>query len=156
MKFCDYLQNETIFLGISLPDKEAVLRFIADACVQKGVAKNADQIYEGLKNREKTMSTGVGDGLAFPHTTSLDIKDAAVLLISLAKSIDFEALDDQPVNTILALVVPENKTSLHLRLLARISRLCKNSDFIQTIRKADNTEKLLAEIRIFEDEITFP
>ncbi|MFC1852503.1 PTS sugar transporter subunit IIA [candidate division CSSED10-310 bacterium] len=153
MKCCDYLQD--IFLDASLPDKEAVLRFIADACVQKGVAKNAAQIYEGLENREKTMSTGVGEGLAFPHTVSLEAKDAAVFLIGLAEPIDFEALDDQPVDTIMALVVPENKTTLHLRLLARISRLCKNPVFIQTIRQADNAEKLLAEIRKFEDEMTF-
>ncbi len=155
MKICDYILTDYIFLNQSFPDKDAVLRFVADTCVEKGVIKNADLLYEGLEGREQTMSTGVGGGLAFPHTTNSEAQDAAVFLIGMKQPIDFDALDNRPVDTIFSLVVPDSKTTLHIRLLARISRLCKNHDFLDAVRKADSSGKLWARIKEIEEKTAF-
>ena len=155
MKICTYLQTKHIFLHAALPDKEAVLRFVADTCAKSGVVKDADTLYEGMQKREQTMSTGIGGGVGFPHTISGDAQDAFVILIHLAKPIDFEALDTLPVDIIMALVIPENQTSLHVRILAGVSRLCTKPEFIEAVRKAENPEKLCKAITLLEEKIPF-
>ena len=155
MKIWKYLRAEHIFLNILLPDKERVLRFVSDTCVRGGLVKNVATLYEGLKKREETMSTGIGGGIGFPHTTSREVKDANVLLIRLTEPIDFEALDALPVDIILALVIPENKTALHLQILAGVSRLCRNSEFLESVRQARYPKALRKEIRDLEERMTF-
>jgi PTS system nitrogen regulatory IIA component len=155
MKICTYLQTEHIYLHTTLPDKEAVLRFVADTCVSNGIVKDADSLYEGMQKREQTMSTGIGGGIGFPHTTSLEAQDAFIILIHLEEPIDFEALDTLPVDIIMALVVPENQTSLHLRILAGASRLCRKPEFLDAVRKAENPEKLCETITSIEEEMPF-
>ena len=155
MKICRYLRTEHIFLNTIFPDKEAVLRFVADTCAKDGIVEDADALYEGMKKREQTMSTGVGGGIGLPHTTSREAQDASVIMIHLAEPIDFEALDALPVDIILALIVPENQTALHLRILAGVSRLCKKPEFSETVRKARNPKKLCEEITDLEEKMPF-
>jgi fructose-specific phosphotransferase system IIA component len=155
MKICQHLQIEHIFLNIRIPNKESVLRFIAGACARNGMVEDSEMLFEGMQKREQTMSTGVGEGIGFPHTTSWETKKPAVLLIRLAEAIDFEALDDLPVDIILALVIPENKTHLHLQLLAGASRLCQNPEFLKAVRWAENSKKLWEEIKNLEEKMAF-
>ena len=155
MKIWKYLRAEHIFLNTLLPDKKTSLRFIADVCVRSGIVKDDLQLYEGLQKREQTMSTGIGDGLGFPHTASWEANDATIILVHLAEPIDFEALDDLPVDIILALIVPENKTPLHLQLLAGVSRLCKHPEFLEAVRKATSSEDLWYLIKNLEESMPF-
>lgn len=155
MKIWKHLRTEHIFLNAPLSNKETLLRFVADTCARNGVVKDASALYKGMQNREQTMSTGVGGGIGFPHTTSQEAKEAAILLIHLAEAIDFEALDDLPVDIIFALVIPENERGLHLRILAGVSRLCRNPDFLKAVRKAENSEGLWTEIKNLEEKMAF-
>ena len=153
MEIKDYLKAENIFLSEKLKDKESVLRFIAEACAQNNIVDSADTLFEGLQHRERTLSTGVGGGIGFPHTTSAEAKEPAVLLLRLAKPVDFEALDKRPVDIILALIIPEADQAMHIRILARVSRLCKAPEFLSAVRDADDAEKLLKEINKIENNI---
>jgi mannitol/fructose-specific phosphotransferase system IIA component (Ntr-type) len=155
MEIWKYLRVEHIFLNVLIPDKKASLRFIADVCVRSGIVKDDLLLYEGLQKREQTMSTGVGHGLGFPHTVSGEANDATIILIHLAEPIDFEALDALPVDIILALIVPENETTLHLQLLAGVSRLCKSPEFLEAIRKATSSKNLWYLIKELEESLPF-
>ena len=155
MEIYKRLRTEHIFLNASLKDKDEVIRFVADTFARDGVVTDALLLYEGMKKREETLSTGIGDGIGIPHAASWETNDAAVLLIRLADPIDFEALDGLNVDIILALVVPENQTHLHLQILARISRLCKRAEFLNFVRQADNTNDLWEGIKRIEEEIAF-
>ncbi len=155
MKIWTRLRPEHIFLNVSIPDKDAALRFVADVFVRDGIVKDASALWQGMQLREQTMSTGIGNGIGIPHTTSTEAKDAALLLVVLKEPIDFEALDNSPVDTILALVLPENQTTLHLRMLAAISRLCQNPGFLEFVRRATDSKTLLEEIRRLEEGIAF-
>jgi PTS system nitrogen regulatory IIA component len=146
MKISSYLRTENIFLDVLLPDKDAALRFVADACVKNSIVEDGGALYAGLQEREMTLSTGVGGGIGFPHTASEEANDAAVLLIRHKKPLDFEAIDNLPVYIIIAIIVPSNKTTLHIRILARVSRLCKNQDFLTIVRETKHPEKLHEEI----------
>ncbi len=153
MKLGDSLQKDHIFLDISLPDKPAVLRFAAEAFARSGIAADADALLEGLQARESVMSTGIGNGLGIPHAFSSGVHAQDVLLIRLARPIPFAAIDHKPVDLVLALAAPASDTSLHLQMLARISRIFRDSDAVRAIRSAETPETLLSTVRQAEDRI---
>lgn len=155
MKIYKRLRAEHIFLNVSLKDKDEVIRLVADTFARDGVVADARLLYESMKKREETMSTGIGDGIGIPHAASWETNDAAMLLIRLVDPIDFEALDGLQVDIILALVVPENQTQLHLQILAGISRLCKRAEFLDFVRQTNNANDLWEGIKRIEEEIAF-
>ncbi len=149
------LSPENIFLAVPLQNKDAVLRFVADLCVKNGMVTHADALYEGLKQREDTMSTGVGGGIAFPHARSPEATDATVLLLRPLEPVDFESLDALPVDIVLALIIPEADISLHIQLLAGASRLCRHSEFLKAVRETGTPHELLDIIRNLEEKMPF-
>ena len=155
MKIHNHLWAEHIYLDASLKDKDELFRFIADTFARDGVVKDSSRLYNSMKMREKTMSTGIGNGIGIPHAASLEAKEPAVLLIRPSKAIDFKALDGLSVDIVLALVVPENQIPLHLQMLAGISRLCQDAKFLKLVREAENPRDLLKEIELLEKKIAF-
>jgi PTS system nitrogen regulatory IIA component len=155
MKIYKRLRAEHIFLNVPLKDKDEVIHFVADTFARNGLVTHARLLYDSLIERENTMSTGIGNGIGIPHAVSGEARDPSVLLIRLADSIDFEALDRLPVDIILALVVPDNQTHLHLQILAGISRLCKRAEFLDFVRQTHNASDLWQGIKRIEEEIAF-
>ena len=132
-----------------------MIHFVADTFARDGLVTHARLLYDRLIERENTLSTGIGNGIGIPHAVSREVRDPSVLLIRLAHSIDFDALDKLPVDIILALVVPENQTHLHLQILAGISRLCKRDEFLDFVRQTQNAKDLWQGIKRIEEEIAF-
>jgi len=155
MKICNFLKADHIFLDMNLPDKDDVLRFLADTGYETGLVINKKGLLDGLLRRERIMSTGVGDGIAMPHAATPDMTDAAVLLVRLAKPVDFDAIDSLPVDIILALILPEGQTHLHLQLLAGLSRLCKNPEFVALIRLSQDSDALWHALQALEEQMPF-
>jgi PTS system nitrogen regulatory IIA component len=155
MKIYKRLSAEHIFLNVPLKDKDEVIHFVADTFARDGLVTHARLLYDSLIERENTMSTGIGNGIGIPHAVSREAHDPSVLLIRLAHSIDFDALDKLPVDIILALVVPENLIHLHLQILAGISRLCKRDEFLDFVRQTHNANDLWQGIKRIEEEIAF-
>ncbi|MDD2389308.1 MAG: PTS sugar transporter subunit IIA [Desulfobacterales bacterium] len=155
MKIWHHLQSEGILLDVSLPDKETLLHFIADKCRAMGIVNDPNSLYEGMKQRENTMTTGIGDGIGLPHTTCAEVNTASVLLIRLTCPIEFDSIDGRPVDIILSLIIPENAIPLHIQLLAGISRLCRQSNFLNLIRQAEHPDILMESVRQLEEKMTF-
>jgi len=155
MNICSLLTTGHIFLDVELPDKLAVLRRAAEIFQTSGIVKDAEQAYVGMKEREELMSTGVGEGIAIPHAAGTYIFTPGLVLLRLKNPIDFEALDSGPVDMVLAMAVPKGQTGLHLRILAGISRLCKNREFLEAVRTAEDAPALLENICRIEGEMKF-
>ena len=155
MKICNFLIADHIFLDVSIPDKNEVLKFLADTGYTTGMVKNKKDLLEGLQRRERIMSTGVGDGIALPHAAASDTSNAAVLIVRLADPINFDSLDSLPVDIVLALILPEGQTHLHLRLLAGLSRLCKNPEFLALIRLSKDSKALWDALQSLEEQMPF-
>ena len=153
MKIWKRLTPDRIYLDAPIADKDEALRFIAAAFARLGVVPDAARLEAGLRERESVMSTGIGGGIGIPHTLSPDVQDASVLLIRPARPLPFDALDGLPVDIILGLVVPESDTSLHLQMLARISRLFRDSRFMATLRTCHQPELVLSAIRETEEQL---
>ncbi len=155
MKICNFLKSDHIFLDVALPDKDEILRFLAETGYKTGLVKNKKELLDGLMLRERIMSTGVGGGIAMPHAAVSDISDAAVVLLRLSPPVDFDAIDKLPVDIVLALILPEGQTHLHLQLLAGLSRLCKNPEFLALIRLSRDSEALWQSFQCLEEQIPF-
>jgi fructose-specific phosphotransferase system IIA component len=155
MKICNFLKADHIFLDMRLPDKDDILRFLADTGYETGLVQSKKGLLDGLLRRERIMSTGVGDGIALPHAATPDVTDAAVLLVRLAGPVDFDAIDNLPVDIVLALILPEGQTHLHLQLLAGLSRLCKNPEFLALIRLSQDSDALWQALQTLEEQMPF-
>ncbi len=101
-------------------------------------------IFHTLLERERLGTTGVGVGIAIPHGKLADLDRLHGLFARLAEPIDFEAIDDQPVDLIFLLLAPESAGADHLKALARVSRLLRDKTICEKLRGCDNAEALYA------------
>lgn len=155
MKIYNFLRAEHIFLDVPLPDKDDALRFLADTGYRTGMVRNKKGLLDALLRRERIMSTGVGGGIALPHASTADAADAVALLVRLARPIEFGAIDSQPVDILLALVLPEGRNHLHLQLLASLSRLCKNPEFLALLRLSRDSRNLWHGLKSLEAQMPY-
>lgn len=105
---------------------------------------DAGLIFDKLLERERLGTTGVGQGIAIPHGKFAELDQVYGLFARLETPIDFESMDDQPVDLIFVLLAPEPSGAEHLKALARVSRLLRNQVICKKLRGADNADALFA------------
>ena len=142
MKITDILKKEHVIADLDLNDKESVLKEFTDFLANKGVIKNKEALLVALIEREKLGSTGIGENVAIPHAKLEEI-DTIITLFGRSKmGIEFESLDKKPVHFICLVIAPANSTGLHLKALARISRLLKNPALRKAILCATEVDQI--------------
>jgi PTS system nitrogen regulatory IIA component len=146
MKILDVLQPEAILVDLKAQDKKGVIEELA-APVARIAGTRPHDLVRVLMERERLGSTGIGNGIGIPHG-KLKSMDRLLLGFGLSRQgVDFDAMDHRPTHIFFLLVTPENSTGLHLKLLARISRLLKDESFKQHLMRAANREEILAAIQ---------
>ena len=100
-------------------------------------------IFDKLVERERLGSTGLGEGVAIPHCRISEAQHAIVALITLAEPIDFDSRDKKPVDILFALVVPENCSETHLKILANAAEMFSDSQFCKALRNCESNDTLL-------------
>jgi PTS system nitrogen regulatory IIA component len=137
--------------GSSVSNKDAALHGIADL-LAKGEGPTALEYFRVLGEREALQSTGIGDGVAIPHGAldALSHQLAAVLICP--DGVPFDAIDGRPVRILFAVVGPKRATGEHLKTLARISRLLRDSEFREKLLSAADRSEAFELIRRAEDE----
>lgn len=149
MKITDILKKSTILVHEHVAGKDAALSLMIDALTQSGQISNTDEVSRVVWEREKIMSTGIGKGFALPHGKTNSVAETVGCFLTLSDAIDFDALDNMPVNTIFMLIGRENTVGTHLRLLSRISRLMNNDSFRTEVTNAETSDEVFA---LFERE----
>ena len=150
MKICDVLQKKTILADLKAQNKKGILEELV-APVSEIAKVNQENLVRVLMERERLGSTGIGGGIGIPHGKMKDL-DSLILGFGLSrKGVDFESLDGQPTHIFFLLITPENSTGLHLKLLARISRILKDDPFKSRLLNATSGDEIL-EIIKEEDE----
>lgn len=152
MKIRECLDTNHIYVGVDLPDKEGVLEFLAEKAADSGLAVDAATLLAGLREREMSFTTGIGLGIALPHTVSPQCTKTTLFLLRLARPVDFQSIDDLPVDVVLALIIPTTNPSEHLQILARTARLCKQQAFPEALRRSPDAETLWETLRRFEKD----
>ncbi len=140
MRLTEILSSDRIIVD---PD-HSVVKGKADALVQLGkllapaVGLSADEVTDRLEEREKLQSTGIGEGIAIPHTSFDDVRQHTAALLLCASGVDFDAIDGSRVTIIFGVVGPKRSTGEHLKTLARISKLLKKeSTRVQLVESKD-------------------
>jgi fructose-specific phosphotransferase system IIA component len=133
MRLTDVLNENLVNISLDGTSRDACIRELIDILADTEAIQNVDSIFEAVLEREKIMTTGVGNGIAIPHCKHVDSPEFAVCLGIQPKGVDFQSIDKKDVNIIFLLVGPENNPGLHIKLLSRISRLMSNEELRQQL-----------------------
>jgi PTS system nitrogen regulatory IIA component len=151
MKILDVLSKEAICIDLKAKDKKGVLDELAAAVCQL-TGDTQEELVKILLERERLGSTGIGGGIGIPHGKLKNL-DSLVLGFGLSRrGVDFESMDGRPTHIFFLLLTPESSAGLHLKLLARISRLLKNDDFKSQLMQAISPDDVMEIIREKDDD----
>ncbi len=151
MKLMDFVCPSCVAADLDVTDKELVLGRMVEMLAEGGRIGDPGKLLDSLLEREKIMTTGIGHGIAVPHTVCEEVKSQTIALARIPAGADFDSLDREPVYFVFLLVGPPAASATHLKTLARISRLVQHSDFIQEIKQAATAREII-EILAGEDD----
>jgi len=143
MKILDVLRKETILTDLKAKDKKGVIEELA-ASVSQITGINSSELVRVLLERERLGSTGIGGGIGIPHGKLANLESLIMGFGLSRKGVDFESMDGRPTHLFFLLITPENSTGLHLKLLARISRILKNDSFKKKLMKAAGSNEVFS------------
>lgn len=145
MKLSDFVVTEAIIVDLQATGKEDTIREIVQSLNRAGRLGDADldSVAKAILGREELGSTGIGQGVAVPHTRHPTV-DRLVGTVALSnRGVDFAALDGEPVNIFFLLISPPNQPGDHLRALENISRHLKDERFVNFLRQAKTREHVI-------------
>lgn len=152
MRILDFLDKESIELNITAKTKKEVIEELVELLAKKNVILDKKATLDSLYEREELGSTGVGQGIAIPHSKTKGVKDLVAAFGVSKDGVDFDALDGEPVNIFFLLLAPEGAAGLMLKALARVSNFLKNKYYRRKILEAK--DKAAVVVTIEEEEKT--
>lgn len=141
MELSDILSKGSVIACAKVGSKRQLLQLLADKAAAAAGA-DAHAIFETLMNREQLGSTGLGNGIAIPHGKLPGLSGVTAVFARLDQPIDFEAVDDQPVDLAVMLLAPAGSGADHLKALARVARLMRTDTVVEQLRKTRDAGKL--------------
>ncbi|MFL0810172.1 MAG: PTS sugar transporter subunit IIA [Agarilytica sp.] len=136
------LKQDRIKANIEGGSKKRVIEMIARTFSESIESFDLDELYQNLISREKLGTTGIGGGIAIPHCRFNTNGDTYGVCLTLDSPIDFDSVDNEPVDIIFAMLVPENAESDHLAMLAQLAEQLQTGDFVSKLRSAKDNEAL--------------
>ncbi len=133
MNLSELIAPEAIIPALRANSKKQVLQILAEKAADL-TGLNERVIFDVVLQREKLGSTGLGGGIAIPHGKLPDINKIIGIFAHLEIPVDFEALDDEPIDLVFLLLAPENAGADHLKALSQIARVLRHSDVVQKLR----------------------
>ena len=147
MQLTDFLTTDRIACDVNAHSKKRALEELSKLISHDQNSISATDIFDCLLSRERLGSTGVGFGVAIPHGRLKDSNHTTAALIQLNHGIDFDAVDNQPVDLLFALVVPDKATEEHLKILALLAAMFKEDELRARLREAKNPEDIMQLVR---------
>src|SRR4051794_23226590 len=146
MKLSDFVVREAILVNLQATGKEEAIREIVRSLHQAGRLNEADveSVARAILGREELGSTGIGQGVAVPHTRHPTLHRLIGTVAVSRGGVDFAALDREPVSIFFLLISPQNQPGDHLRALENISRHLKDEHFVQFLRQAQSRENVVS------------
>jgi len=151
MKILEVLPKEAIITDMKSKVKNEVIEELV-ASISKITGINSAELIKVLLERERLGSTGIGGGIGIPHGKLKNLESLIMGFGLSRKGVDFESIDSRPTHLFFILLTPENSTGLHLKLLARISRLLKNESFKKKLMKATDSNQVYSIIEEVDED----
>jgi PTS system fructose-specific IIA component/PTS system nitrogen regulatory IIA component len=144
MKFSDFVSPEAIRAELTADDKEGVIRELVQALLDAGKieAEEQESIVKAILKREELGSTGIGRGVAVPHTKHPSVERLIGTVAISAEGVDFSSLDGEKVHLLFLLISPPDRPGDHLRALENISRQLRDDTFCRFLKQAKNAEEI--------------
>ena len=153
MKITDFLDRKAIKIGLSATEKEGILKEMVDVLAEvKDLGADRKAIVKALLERENLGSTGIGQGIAIPHGKTDRVKELVAILGISRKGVNFDALDGEAVYIFFLLVAPKETAGPHLKALAQISRILRDSYFCELIKRCKSPDEIYELIKREEEK----
>jgi PTS system nitrogen regulatory IIA component len=152
MKLSELLGEDNIVVELIAKDKRSVLEELVEAIVNSDTHVDKQTLVKVLLERERLGSTGIGDGVAIPHGKYHGITQPLISFGRSRAGLDFESMDGQPAHLFFLLVAPENSANIHLKALATIARILKNSGFRKALMEASTSGEIYQKIIQYDEE----
>lgn len=152
MKIQDLLRKDVMILDLKATSKEAAIDEMITSLVEHGVVTDFDTFKQGIMNREAQTSTGLGDGIAMPHSKNAAVKEATVLFAKSAVGVDYEALDGQPTYLFFMIAAPDGANDTHLAALAELSKYLLKDGFADQLRQVTSADEVIATFNAAEED----
>lgn len=154
------LTNKNLIINSSSKSKTQIDIFeeISNLLIKENFIKNKKELIDGFKNREKKGSTGMAEGFAIPHSVNSELDEPKVVVLKNVKVEKWDTLDQKPVDTVIAIIVPKNGREDHLTILSKLSGKLANADFSKMIKNSTSLkiEKELNNIVVLEKKENKP
>jgi PTS system nitrogen regulatory IIA component len=147
MQVAELLNLDRISCNTQSASKKRVLEQLSQLLAANQETLTQNQVFDSLISRERLGSTGLGHGVAIPHGRLKESDTTLAAFIKLQEGIDFDASDNQPVDLLFALLVPEEATDEHLQLLAQLARMFSDEELVRQLRSAPDAHSLLTTIQ---------
>ena len=144
MKIQDLLRKDVMLLDLQATEKTAAIEEMIHSLVNHGYVTDFETFKEGILAREALTSTGLGDGIAMPHSKNSAVKEATVLFAKSNKGVDYESLDGQPTDLFFMIAAPEGANDTHLAALAELSQYLMKDGFADKLRKVSSPDEVIA------------
>lgn len=152
MKIQDVLNKNVMLFDLQATDKEGVINEMVQSLVDNGVVTDFETFKTGIMNREAQTSTGLGEGIAMPHSKNEAVKEATVLFAKSNKGVDYASLDGRPTDLFFMIAAPEGANDTHLAALAELSKYLMKPGFADKLRQASNPDEVIATFDAEEQE----
>lgn len=152
MKIQDVLNKNVMLFDLQATDKEGVINEMVQSLVDNNVVTDFETFKAGIMNREAQTSTGLGEGIAMPHSKNEAVKEATVLFAKSNKGVDYASLDGQPTDLFFMIAAPEGANDTHLAALAELSKYLMKPGFADKLRQASTPDQVIAVFNAEEQE----
>ena len=143
MKIQDLLRKDVMLLDLQATEKTAVIEEMIKSLIDHGYVTDFETFKEGILAREALTSTGLGDGIAMPHSKNSAVKEATVLFAKSNKGVDYESLDGQPTDLFFMIAAPEGANDTHLAALAELSQYLMKDGFADKLRQVTSADQVI-------------
>lgn len=154
MQINDVLRKDLMIMELQSTTKEEVINEMIEKLAEKNVINDSETFKTGIMNRESQTSTGLGNGIAMPHSKNKAVKDAAVLFAKSSRGVEYEALDNEPVELFFMIAAPEGGNNVHLEVLASLSRKLIDDEVVSKLKSVQTPEEVQALFEENEEEVS--
>ena len=150
VKLSELISPDAVVADMTAADKDAALVELTEALISSGCMQDRDEVLRILQERENLGSTGIGDGVAIPHGKLKDLDRLVMSFGRSRKGVDFDSMDGKPAHLFFLLIAPEESVGIHLKTLARISKLLKDQGVRKKLLDAPDRDAICS--IIFDEE----
>lgn len=136
-----YIKPERV-ITLKNADKRQVIERLIELLAQDPVVRDKEKMKQAIWDREKQLSTGIGEGIAIPHARTAAVSDFAVAVARIESGVEFNAMDAKPVHLIFMIVASDKQDKDYIKLLSRLMLRMKNTELVQQLLQANGTEDL--------------